>query len=274
MKISMMTYTIARALSKGESFDVKALCEFTIKLKIDAIDWVTTYGYDPHEIRKITDNFGLKNICHTFSCDLNFPSSAERSSGRNTFEKGIETALVLGADKVMLPVPGKKHFTREQSFRNVITGLKEVISFADKAGVTVTIENFPNYLSPFITSSDVNRAVGEIPQLRITFDNGNVTTGGESAREGFLNSAPYIIHAHFKDFAICAENSPGAIRCLDGKFRRPVLVGDGNVDQVETIKIMQESGYKGYINFEYEGTEYTPRDATIEGIRRMREWID
>ena len=38
-------------------------------------------------------------------------------------------------------------------------------------------------------------------------------------------------------------------------------------------RAMAEYGYTGCINFEYEGSEYTPREATIEGVRRMREWI-
>jgi len=273
MKISMMTYTMARGLKQGEKFDVKGLCEFTRQLSLDAVDWVTTYGYEPREIRRITDGFGLTNICYTFFCDLNFATPAERATGRDAFKKGIETAVVLGADKVMLPIGGKQNLTREQSFRNWIEGLREVIDFADAAKVTVTIENFPHYLSPFIVSADVNRAVAEIPQLRITYDNGNVITGGEPAPEGFIRSAKYVVHSHFKDFTACKEGDRGAMRCLDGKFRRAVLVGDGEVDQVGCLRAMKQHGYAGCINFEYEGYEYTPRDATIEGVRRLREWI-
>ena len=64
------------------------------------------------------------------------------------------------------------------------------------------------------------------------------------------------------------------MRGLDGRFRRPVLVGDGEVDQIGGLAALKEIGYGGYINFEYEGSEWTPRDATIEGVRRMREMLD
>ena len=273
MKISMMTYTMARGMKPGEKFDVAGLCRFARELGLEAVDWVSTYGYAPREIRKVTDEYGLRNICHTFFCDLNSPTSDGRAPGRDAFQLGIETALILGAPLVMLPVPGKKEFSREQSFQNVAAGLKEVIGFADRAGVTVTVENFPSPFSPFIVSADVNRAVAELPQLRITYDNGNVTTGGESAPDGFLRSAPYVVHAHFKDFRVCAETDRGAFRCLDGEFRRAVLVGDGDVDQIGALKAMKKLGYQGHINFEYEGAEYTPREATIEGVRRLREWM-
>ena len=273
MKIAMMTYTMARGLKPGERFDIEALCGFTRELELDAIDWVTTYGYDASEIRKVTDDYGLKNVCHTIPCGINFPTPAERGAGCDALKTGIEAAVVLGADMVMLPVPGKEEFTREESFQNVIGGLGEVMDFADKAGVTVTVEHFPSFLSPFVVSADVNRAVQEIPQLRITYDNGNVTTGGEGTYEGFMNSADYIVHAHFKDFAVCSERDPEARRCLDGRYRRPVLLGDGAVDQLGSLRAMIDAGYTGYINFEYEGTEYSPRDATIEGVRRLRQMM-
>ena len=273
MKISMMTYTMARGIPKGEKFSVKGLCEFTRELKLDGVDWVTTYGHDPKEVRKVMDDFGLKTVCYTFFCDLNFYGAAERSPGRDAFKKGLEATLALGADKVMLPIGGKTQFTREQSFRNVMNGLREVIDAADKARIVVTIENFPDHISPFVVSADLNRAVKELPQLRVTYDNGNVTTGGESAYDGFKNSAPYVVHAHFKDWKICKKDAPGATICLDRKYRRAALVGDGDVDQLGSLRAMKEFGYKGYINFEYEGSEFTPRDATLEGVRRMREWI-
>ncbi len=273
MKISMMSYTIARGLRKGEVFDVEGLCRLTRELGLEAIDWVTTYGHEPREVRRITDDHGLRNICYTFFCDLNFPTPAGRATGRDEFKSGVETARTLGAHIVMLPVRGKKELSREQSFRNVIAGLKEVMDCAESAGVTVTVEHFPSPLSPFVVSADVNCAVAEIPRLRVTFDNGNVTTGGESAPEGFLNSAEYIVHAHFKDFAVCSPAQPGARLCLDGKYRRPVLLGDGDVDQIGCLRVMEESGYRGHIDFEYEGSEYTPRQATVEGVRRLREMM-
>ncbi|HCU34048.1 MAG TPA: hypothetical protein DGT21_00985 [Armatimonadetes bacterium] len=273
MRISMMTYTMARGLAEGEQFDAVALCEFTRELGLDAIDWVRTYQYTPEEIRTITDDYGLENVAHTFFADFNFPTAEERAPAREAFKQGVDAAVTLGAKIVMLPVSGKDGLTRDESRRNVIAGLQEVIDYADGAGVTVTIENFPHHLSPFIVSSDVNAAVAEIPQLRVTFDNGNVTTGGELAPDGFRNSAEYIVHAHFKDWKACEPDAPGARIGMDGKYRRAVLVGDGDVDQVGCIRAMAEHGYTGCINFEYEGSEYTPREATIEGVRRMREWI-
>jgi len=45
------------------------------------------------------------------------------------------------------------------------------------------------------------------------------------------------------------------------------------VDNEEVAAAMCAHGYNGYVNFEYEGNALTPRDATIEGLKRMREWL-
>ena len=273
MKLSMMTYTMARGIPAGEAFDVPQLCEFTREMGLDAIDWVTIYGQEAAAIRKVTDDFGLANICYTFFCDLNFPGSAERAPGAEEFRRGIETAVVLGADKIMLPIMGKQGQSREESRRNWIAGLHEVIGIADEVGITVTIEHFPNPLSPFIVSADMNEAIAEIPQLGVTLDTGNCVTAGESATDAYLNSADHIVHAHFKDWKVCEPGTPGSWQGLSGKHYYAELVGDGDVDNAEVAAAMRAHGYDGYVNFEYEGNALTPRDATIEGLKRMREWL-
>jgi L-ribulose-5-phosphate 3-epimerase len=273
MKLSMMTYTMARGLAAGEEFSVPWLCEFTREMGIDAIDWVTLYGHDPAEVRRVTDDYGLLNCCYTFFADLNFASADERAAGAEEFKRGVDDAVTLGADKIMLPISGKPPLTRDESRANWIEGLKEVIGYADDAGVTVTVEHFPNPASPFIISSDMNQAIAEVPQLRVTLDSGNCVTAGEAAVDAYLNSADKIVHAHFKDFEQCVEGDAGAWQGLSGNWYRGTLVGEGVVDNQTLAKAMVEKGYDGYVNFEYEGNTMTPTEATIIGLQRMREWL-
>jgi L-ribulose-5-phosphate 3-epimerase UlaE len=132
------------------------------------------------------------------------------------------------------------------------------VSLAAQAGITVSVEHFPEALAPFVVSANVNRAITEVPGLRITYDNGNVTTGGESTYDGFKNSAKHIVHAHFKDFSFCAANDPLARTCLDNKPRRPELIGEGVVDQMGSLRAMKE---------------YSAVQACRLGIARMREMM-
>lgn len=274
MQISMMTYTMARGVAKGETFDVAECCRFTRELGLTAVDWVTCYGQDPGYVRRVCDDHGLVNVCHTFFVDLNHPTAEGRAAGREAFKAGLEAAVILGADKLMLPIRGSDDYTREQSFTNVCAGLNEIIGDATAAGVTLTVEHFPDPRGPFITADDLQRAVAAVPGLKITFDNGNVSTDGSRASDGWRQNWQDVVHAHFKDYALCDPGTPGSRAYLDGRHRRAVLVGDGETEQLELLRAMAATGYDGCINFEYEGSELTPREATIEGVRRMREWID
>ena len=275
MKMSIQTYTMARLREAGESFGVKRLCAFTRdEVGLDAIDWCGLHGHEPDEVRRVTDGYGLRNICYTFGCDLNFPTPEERAPARDAFKQGIDIALTLGADMIMLPVKGKDGCAREEAFRNYVAGLREVMPIAADAGITVTAEHFPDPRSPFVSSDDLNRAVAEVPELRTCFDNGNVSTAGENAGDAFRANASHVVHAHFKDFAFFDEEEEGSRVSLDGRYRRSVLVGDGDVDQVGSLRAMSECGYSGYINFEYEGSDMTPWDATTEGVRRIHQWMD
>lgn len=265
----MMSYTMARRV-KPQDFNIRAMCELTRELGLDGVDFVTTYGRPPAEIRRMTDDFGLKIICHTFLAQLNFPDTKARQAGLDTVKQGIEAAVILGTDRVMLPTPGKPEFSREESRRNFIAGLQESAAFARQMGVTLTVENFPGAKSPFVISSDVLEAVREVPGLQLTFDNGNVLTGAEDPAESFRKCAKHIIHAHFKDWTIRED---GRIAGLDGRQYRSALIGEGIVDHRSCLAAMRAAGYTGFINIEYEGDDYPADDAVRKATCYLRECL-
>ncbi|MCK4244981.1 MAG: sugar phosphate isomerase/epimerase [Candidatus Omnitrophica bacterium] len=264
----MMSYTMARG-DWGKKPEIKKLCQFTRELGLEGIDFVTTYGVAPKEVRKITDDYGLKTVCYTFFADINFPDEKDRQPGLDKIKEGIEAALILGADKIMLPIKGKDGLSREGSRRNVVTGLKEAVEVGKAAGVIVTVEHFPDFRSPFIVSTDVNKALKEIPDLKITFDSGNVLTGGEEPVRAFLNSKDSIVHTHFKDWTLSTDKK--GLKGLDGRYYSPALIGEGIVDHKSVLRAMKRAGYGGYINLEYEGNKYSPTEAMVKGLKTLQD---
>ena len=251
-----MSYTLARA----KDFDLNRMCALTNELKLEGVDMVTTYGRKPEEIRRMLDQHGLKTICYTFFADLIFPDTAGRQAGVDAIRQGIETAMILGADKVMIPTPGKKDVPRDLARRYIIRALQEALVVARQAGVTLTLENFPGAGSPFVISSDMLEAIREVPGLKITFDNGNVLLGGEDPAASFERCLPHVVHAHFKDWVRVARGQ--GREGLDGRWYKAALIGEGLVDHKACLQAMKQAGYKGCINIEYEGNDYHPEEAT------------
>ncbi|MCM8785374.1 MAG: sugar phosphate isomerase/epimerase [Candidatus Omnitrophica bacterium] len=269
MKISMMSYTMYKGNWK-DNFSVERLCQFTKNIGLDGIDWVTTYGNKPQEIKKIMDDYCLKTVCFTFFVDINFKEKSLRQKGIEEIKRGLEIASILGTDKIMLPIGGKVEYTKEESRKNVIEGLKEVIKESEKYNINITVEHFPDIKGPFLTSEDINFAIKEIPELRITFDSGNVILGCEKPEDAFINNQKYIIHCHFKDWIFSEQGKEG----LDGKKYKPALVGEGIIDYRKLIKIMKESKYDSYINLEYEGNEYEPDVAMEKGLKFLKSILE
>jgi sugar phosphate isomerase/epimerase len=269
MKLCMMSYTMER---QPEFFDLREMLELTQELGLAGIDFAARNEPPVAELRRMAEDYGLPVACYTFSADLNFPEAAERQPGVDAAKRGLEYAAALGTDKVMIPVRGKPGVPRETSRRNILLGLQAVIGFAQDLGVRLTIENFPGADSAFVVASDVLQAVREVPGLGLTFDNGNVFTGGEDPAASFTQCASYVIHAHFKDWSL---TPPGeGLRGLDGRSYRGALIGEGVVDHQSCLEAMRAAHYEGFINIEYEGNDYPPAEAVRRATAYLRGLLE
>ncbi len=260
MKFSMMSYTMAR-----QGFQVEDIVRTAAELKMDGIDWVTTYERDPEEIKKLCADVGLPIIAYTFF----LPKANAREPGfLDDAKRSLETAVRLGAPLVMIPTPPVTGATDRAEARKVWTdALVQVAPLAEQAGVIMTVENFPGLLSPFVTADDFLEARKVIPSLYLTFDNGNASTG-EDQLESLRRCAPYVKHVHFKDWDFSPEPREGFRQMINGYYRS-ALIGDGVVDSRATLRELEKIGYDGYINIEYENNDY-PAD---QGIKKVLEHL-
>ena len=270
MKFSLMTYTFARQAKIQDAAFVCELFRYAVELKMDGIDMVTTYGVPACELRKMAADCGIPIVAHTFFADLNHTEAAERQAGVDCAKRGLDDAVAMGAPVVMVVTPGKAELSPADSRRNWIAGLGEVMPFAKAAGITLTIENFPGATSPFVTSADVFAATKILPDLKLTFDNGNCETGGEPAAVSFKRSRDLVVHAHFKDWDRFPGTSAEGMAGGDGNRYRPALIGEGVIDHRSCIQAMREAGYKGCINIEYENNKYNALDANRRALAFLR----
>lgn len=262
MKLCMMTYTMAR---QG-GYEVEDFIKTAQDCKLDAIDWITTYGRDPKELRKMSEDAGLYIACHTFM----LPKFITRENGwLDDARQSVEDAVELGAPVVMIPTSARVDTADRAAYRREwIEALKQIAPLTDDAGIALTVENFPGKFSPFITAADFFEAQREIPQLRLTFDNGNASSG-EDPVESFKQCSDYVVHAHFKDWDIIDAPTEGYREMSDGRHYCPALIGEGDVNTVGCWNAMRDYGYQGYINIEYENNKYKGDEA----IKRVAEYL-
>jgi len=266
MKLSMMSYTLARQ----SGFSLPKMFELTRALDLAGVDMVTCYNTPATELRKMADDYGVPIIAHTFfAVPLASPDPAVRRQGVDIVKQGLDDAAALGAPVVMIPTPpaedGADRHTQRQRY---IDGFRAVMPLAKQAGIILTVENFPGQNSPFVTAADFRQAFGQLPDLRLTFDNGNVATA-EAPGASFTANAAQTVHAHFKDWLVADAPAEGYRQMLDGRYYKPALIGEGCVDHRGSLQAMKAAGYTGCINIEYESSDY----PAIEAVRRAADTL-
>jgi len=269
MKLSVMSYTISRQLKPGQDVDIAAMCRLAQELDLEAID-IMDYGLSAEDVRKTLDDHGIKAACFTFGADINHAEMEARKPGVETIREGLKAAQILGAENIMVVPSPKEGVDRNVSRANFIERFREAAAYAIDAGINMSLENFSGWNSPFVTADDFLEALAEVPSLKLTYDNGNAFTGEEPA-QSFTRCAEHVVFAHFKDWV--ETNEDEGRKALNGNYYKPALIGEGIIDHKSCLAAMKKGGYKGYINIEYEGNDYSAEDATRKICAYLRKLI-
>ncbi len=260
MKLCMMTYTMAR-----QGVGVEEIVQCAKELQLEGIDWVSTYDRDPRELRAMSDDAGLTVAAHTFFVDLFTPDHDWRRQAK----EGLENAVILGAPVVMIPTGQRPELSRDDFRDHWIRALTEIAPWARDAGVVLTIENFPGLHSCFVTADDYALAKQAVPDLKLTFDNGNAA-GGEDPVASFKACRADVVHIHMKDWYISDTAREGYRPMLTGKYFRSALIGEGDLPTAACWQAFRESDYQGFINIEYEGDEIPAAEAMTRATHYLR----
>jgi len=144
--------------------------------------------------------------------------------------------------------PPLEGYTDEDGFKWVIDSIEQCLPTAEKCGVVLGLEN---HWGLGRTAAGVKRIVDEINNdwLRVTLDTGNFL---DDPYDQLRVLAPYTSLMQAKTYY-----GGGKWYTLD-------------LDYSQIGEIMRDSGYKGYISLEFEGTE-DEMSAIPKGLELLRE---
>lgn len=258
MNFCMMSYSLSR-----QHYGVDDIIHAARDCGMNAIDWVTTCGCDPRELRRKCEDAGLNVACYTFFLTRLIEG---KKGWRDEARRELSCAAMLGVPIIMVPTPPIAGIDdRDEIRRRWTDALAWFIPLAGQAGLTLSVENYPGDLSPLVTADDFLSVRGELPELKLTFDSGNAA-GGEDPAVSLRRCLEYVVHVHFKDWTISESSTPGARRMLDGRYYSPALIGEGQVDNTGCLAVLRQADYKGLINIEYEGDLYPAKMAVKKAI--------
>lgn len=268
-EISLAQWSLHKALFGKQldnlDFPAKAKNDFGISV----VEYVNQFFKDKAEdsaylsqlLQRCKDN-GVKN--HLIMCDgegdLGATVDAERKKAVENHYKWVNAAKFLGCATIRVNAAGKG--TREEVMAAAVDGLGRLGEYAAKEKINVIVENHGGYSSDgsWLASvmKQVNKKnVGTLPDFGnfcITREPGNWAVCLESydRYKGTGELMPYAKGVSAKAYDFDANGN-----CVETDYAR-------------ILKVVKDSGWKGYIGIEYEGSGL----SEDEGIRKTKALLE
>jgi len=265
-EISLAEWSLHKALFNKKidnlDFPVVAKKEFGIS----AVEYVNAFFKDKAKdtkylnelLMRCNDN-GVKN--HLIMCDgegnLGELDQAKRLQAVDNHKKWVEAAKYLGCATIRVNAYGVG--TAAEVRTAAIDGLGRLGEFASSMGINVIVENHGGYSSDGSWLSGVMKSVGEknvgtLPD----FNNFCLTREGNKCVEeydrykGTLEMMPYAKAVSAKSIDFDEQGN-----CVE-------------TDYMKMLKIVKDSGFKGYVGIEYEGDKI----GEYEGIKKTKVLLE
>ena len=282
MKIAVSSYSFTQAINDGRM------------TMLDVIPKAKELGFDGIEIVRMnqTDDemLALAEQLHAQSVELDFPivaymvgndflkESIEDCVARLTRELNI--AKVLGApamrhDATAGVTADGKQLTFEEALPIIADGYRRVTEIAAEMGIRTMIENHGYFAQDALRVKKLVETVGH-PNFGWLCDMGNFMCADEVSVESVKIAAPMAVHAHAKDFHWLSKDryqpmDQGWFPTRDGNALRGAIIGHGEVNVPECLKILRAAGYDSWLSVEFEGIEdcLMALEADLANLKEM-----
>jgi L-ribulose-5-phosphate 3-epimerase len=254
-KISLAEWSLHKALFANEMTNLQ-FPVISRELGIEAVEYVNQFFKDKAkdekylaELNKITKNEGITNVL--IMCDgegmVGNPDQAERVKTVENHKRWIDAAAFLGCHAIRVNAASEGSYEEQQKL--AADGLRMLCEYGDTKKINVLVENHGGLSSNGDWLTGVmkmvnHKRVGTLP------DFGNFTINRQTGEEfdrykGVELLMPFAKGVSGKSWAFDANGN------------------ESKMDFYRLLKIVKNSGYKGYVDVEYEGTELSEKDGII-----------
>ncbi|MEA2723903.1 MAG: hypothetical protein QOH59_1674 [Gemmatimonadales bacterium] len=213
------------------------------------------------EALKAAEGEGLPIIGLTpYTTAINALDESEWRGGVDEFRGAIETAHLLGADRVRVYAGSWHHGDTDHDRRwaKLREALQALAPEAEQAGVRLCVENHFGTMTQ--TAAETAALVREVahPAVRVLYDQANLTfTHDETFEEAFAVQGDLIGHVHVKDLVF---TDPSAVfratetARVDASERavRSRVIGTGVLPWPQILAALLRHGYDDLLSIEYE----------------------
>jgi sugar phosphate isomerase/epimerase len=182
--------------------------------------------------------YTVKLACVSSSTELHTKDPAARAKTLGDAKRFIDLASAMGAPYVRV-FGNKIEGPRDEVIARVVAGLQELGAYAGTRNVIVILESHGDFVDSPTLKQVLTRADSQ--NVGLLWDAHHTFVGGHEQPEHTVQElGMWIRHTHLKDSV------------PDGKDRKYVPTGTGDVPVERQVHALRRIGYKGYFCFEWE----------------------
>ena len=227
------------------------------------------------------DRVGIQIANYTIGADFLNGSGGDLGAEIEMVKDEVRAAEILGS-------PGMRHdATRgfppdhvgprgfDDALPRLVEGCRAITEFAAEKGIRTMVENHGFYAQDSERVEKLINAVNH-PNFGVLIDMGNFLCVDEDPAVAVGRLAPYVFHAHAKDFHVKAGCLPnpgtGWFRTRGDNYIRGAIIGHGEVPLLQCIRALKKAGYDGVLSIEFEGME-DPILGVSVGLKNLRRLV-
>lgn len=281
MKLGLSTYSLHGQLSSG-AMNVVDVIDFAADhgaVHVEIVPLSYNLTEQPELIEHIVQRAKERDIeISNYAIGANFLTDSDEA-----YEKEIQRVMdevniahQLGVKLMRHDVASStdvsiQHFN--QQLDRLTSACRRIADHAQQYGITTSVENHGFFIQQADRVQALIQAVDR-PNYKTTLDIGNFLCADENPIAAVPQNLPYASMVHVKDFYIRpAYRHPGEgwFTSTAGQYLRGAIIGQGDIDMWEVLRIVKHSGYDGYVSVEFEGLENDLLGARIglENVQRI-----
>lgn len=264
MKLGVSSYSFQKHI-KQTGATYRDICKLAKDIGFDGIEFIDLdLNVQPaqdvlalaDDIKAYCAEIGLTIIAYTVGADF-IGGGAEEV---NKVKAKVDIAERLGAKVMRHDAAWKleEGMTWRQAVDKIAAPIREVAEYAQGKGIRTCTENHGYVLQDAHRVETLIQTVNH-PNYGWLVDMGNFLCADEPAVHALPIAAPYAFHAHAKDFLYKPSWEPnpgeGWFASRGGGHLRGTIVGHGVVPLAYCIDVLRNSGYEGWLSYEFEGME-------------------
>lgn len=263
MKIGVSSYSF-RKYQKATGCSYIDLCDKAKELGFDGIEFIDLKTEndlaEAEKIRKHCEEIGLPIAAYTVGANFQLDDLGEEV---RRVKGCVDVAAALGAPVMRHDATFKlkeiEGYTWQDAVHDMAPAIREISEYAASKGIRTCSENHGHVFQDSVRVETLIRAV-DCENYGWLVDMGNFLCVDEEPLSAVTRASKYAFHAHAKDFLyhIVKEGVPtpeGYFKTRNGNLLRGTVVGHGAVPIAESIKVLRQAGYHGWLSLEFEGME-------------------